>query len=96
MRIWSGNFVWRIEFATSAARQLRRLDPVVARRLLAFLRERIAPLADPRAQGAALRGDELGQFWKYRVGHYRVVAEIHDRDIRILIVRIGHRSPVYR
>jgi mRNA interferase RelE/StbE len=87
---------WRIEFADSAARSLRKLDPQIARRLTAYLRERIAPAPDPRALGQALKGDELGQFWKYRVGDYRLIAEIQDREIRILIVRLGHRREVYR
>ena len=87
---------WRIEFAESAAKELRKLDPVVSRRLTKFLRERIVPLDDPRSLGAALKGDELGQFWKYRVGDYRIIAEIVDREIRIVVVRIGHRREVYR
>lgn len=87
---------WRIEFATSAAKQLRKLDPAAARRIVQFLRERVVPARDPRALGAALKGDELGRFWKYRVGDYRVIAEIHDHDIRIVVVRLGHRRNVYR
>jgi len=87
---------WRIEFAESAARQVRKLDPAIARRLLRYLRERVAPLEDPRSLGAALKGDELGQFWKYRVGDYRIIAEIVDRQIRIVVLRVGHRREVYR
>ena len=87
---------WRIDFAESVAKQLRKLDPAVARRLVEFLRERVAPLADPRSLGAALKGDELGRFWKYRVGDYRIIAEIRDREIRIVVVRVGHRREVYR
>lgn len=87
---------WKIELAESAAKQLRKLDAPVARRIATFLRDRIAPGADPRALGAALKGDELGQYWKYRVGDYRVVAQIRDSEVRILIVRIGHRRGVYR
>lgn len=87
---------WKIELAESVGKHLRKLDPAVARRITTFLRERVAPLQDPRSVGAALKGDELGQFWKYRVGDYRIVAEIRDRDIRILVVRIGHRREVYR
>jgi mRNA interferase RelE/StbE len=87
---------WRIEFADSAAKQLRKLDPAVARRITAFLRDRVVPARDPRTLGAALKGDELGQFWKYRVGDYRIIAEIHDREVRILVVRLGHRRDVYR
>lgn len=87
---------WKIDFAETAAKQLRKLDAPVARRIAAFLRSRIAPAADPRALGAALKGDELGEFWKYRVGDYRVIAQIRDREVRILVVRIGHRRDVYR
>lgn len=87
---------WKIEFADSAARKLRKLDPQVARRIITFLRERVAAAADPRAMGAALKGDELGQFWKYRLGDYRMIAEILDQEIRIVVVRIGHRREVYR
>jgi mRNA interferase RelE/StbE len=75
---------------------LRKLDVAIARRITAFLRERISPSKDPRTLGAALRGDEFGQFWKYRVGDYRIIAEIHDREVRILVVRLGHRRDVYR
>ena len=87
---------WGIEFAESVAKQFRKLDPAVARRLLRYLREHVAPLEDPRSMGAALKGDELGQFWKYRVGDYRIIAQIIDREIRIIVVRVGHRREVYR
>ena len=90
------NSAWTIEFAEGAARQLRKLDRTVARRIIAFLRERVSTAADPRSLGEALKGDELGRFWKYRVGDYRVIAEIRDREIRIVVVRLGHRSAVYR
>ena len=61
-----------------------------------FLRERVSPLKDPRSLGEALRGDDLGSFWKYRLGDYRVVAEIIDRRVVIIVVRVGHRREVYR
>lgn len=87
---------WTIEFAATAAKSLREFDPPVARRILRFLHERIAPAADPRALGQALQGSELGTFWKYRVGDYRIVAQIQDAAVRILVVRLGHRRDVYR
>ena len=87
---------WRIEFAESVVKQLRKLNPAVSRRLAQFLRKRVAPLKDPRSLGAALKGDEPGQFWKYRIGDYRIIAETLDREIRILVVRVGDRSNVYR
>ncbi len=87
---------WTIEFSESAAKQLRRLDRPVARRLIAFLHERVSTAADPRSLGEALKGDELGTYWKYRVGDYRMIAEIRDLEVRIVVVRLGHRSVVYR
>jgi len=87
---------WRVEFADSAAKQLRKLDQPIALRITRFLRERVASAKDPRALGTALRGDEFGRFWKYRVGDYRIIGEIQDREVRVLIVRLGHRREVYR
>lgn len=58
---------WRIEFDAAAERDLDKLDPPVARRILTFLRQRLAKLDDPRSLGEALRGSRWGEFWKYRV-----------------------------
>lgn len=87
---------WTIEFAPAAERELAKIDPQIARRILAFLRDRLAPLDNPRALGEALKGSKLGTFWKYRVGDYRIIADIDDAVVRILIVRIGNRRDVYR
>lgn len=86
---------WRVEFAASAAKQLRKLDPQVATRILTYLRDRIAPLDDPRS-GEALRGKELGDFWKYRVGDWRIIADIEDGVMLITVVRLGNRREVCR
>jgi len=87
---------WRIEFDPAAFEELSLLDRAVQRRILKVLRERIAPLEDPRSLGEALHGKELGRFWKYRIGDYRVICDIQDKVIMILILRIGHRREVYR
>lgn len=87
---------WKIEFGSTAAKQLRKLDPQVATRLLAFLRERVATLDDPRGIGEALRGRDLGDFWKYRVGDWRIIADIEDEVVTITVVRLGNRREVYR
>ena len=88
--------VWRIEFANEAAKELKSLDRPVAKRIHAFLTDRLANLDDPRSIGEALRGSELGQFWKYRVGDWRIVANIDDDVVRVLVLRIGHRRDIYR
>jgi mRNA interferase RelE/StbE len=87
---------WKIELSGLAQRNLKKLDRQVAKRILAFLHGRLARLDDPRSIGQALKGSDLGQFWKYRVGDWRIIASIEDRNIRILVVRIANRREVYR
>ncbi|MGA2205246.1 MAG: type II toxin-antitoxin system RelE/ParE family toxin [Terracidiphilus sp.] len=87
---------WRIEYDAGAARDLSKLDKQSARRIIKFLGQRVAKLDDPRSIGAALRGSKLGDFWKYRVGDYRIVAEIQDKVLCIYVVTIGDRKEIYR
>ena len=87
---------WRIEVSESAAKQLRKLDPQVARRILTFLRDRLAPLDDPRSLGEALRARDLGDFWKYRVGDWRIIADLDNGVMLITVIRLGNRREVYR
>ena len=87
---------WRIEFDRAAERELGKLDPQVAKRILLFLQERVANLDDPRSIGEALKGSRLGDFWKYRVGDYRLISSIEDGALRILVIKIGNRREVYR
>jgi mRNA interferase RelE/StbE len=87
---------WKIELERAAARELTKLDSQAAERLLRYLRDRVAPLDDPRSIGQALKGDRFGEFWRYRMGDYRIVAQITDSDALILVLRIGHRREVYR
>ena len=87
---------WKIELSALARKNLSKLDPQLARRILGFLHQRLALLDDPRSLGEALQGPRLGDFWKYRVGDYRLVATIQDDTVCILILQIGHRREVYR
>jgi len=87
---------WQIELSGLARKNLNELDPQHARRILAFLHGRVAHLDDPRSIGEALKGSRLGAFWKYRVGDWRIIANIEDGALRILVVRIGDRKEVYR
>jgi mRNA interferase RelE/StbE len=88
--------VWQIEFDPAAKKELKRLDPQVAKRILEFLKKRLATQTDPRKLGQALRGSILGNFWKYRVGDFRVIASIQDKTVCILVLRIGSRKEVYK
>ena len=88
--------VWQIEIDRAAIKELDALDKPVAQRILTFLFERIAALEDPRSIGEALKGAKLGSLWKYRVGDYRLICNIEDGAVRILVVKIGNRREVYR
>ena len=87
---------WRIEYDAGAAKDLSKLDRQIARRIVRFLGQRVAKLDDPRSIGAALRGSKLGEFWKYRVGDYRIIVEIQDKVLLIYVLEIGDRKEVYR
>ena len=87
---------WTVELDPAAVRELGKLDQQTARRILVFLHGRVATLDDPRRLGEALKGSTLGEFWKYRVGDYRVIARIEDSALRVLVVRVGSRDKVYR
>jgi mRNA interferase RelE/StbE len=87
---------WSIEFEAEAEKELKKLDRQVVRRIVKFLRERVAVLDDPRRIGAALTGSTLGNYWKYRVGDYRIIADIQDKKLCILVVRLGNRREIYR
>lgn len=87
---------WRIEFDDAAKKDLAKLDKQIARRITAFLRKRVATLDDPRSIGEALQGSKLGDFWKYRVGDYRIISSIEDGVLRVLVLKIGNRRDVYR
>ena len=87
---------WVIEFDRAAERELDKLDPQVARRILTFLYERVAQSDDPRTLGEALSGSKLGGFWKYRIGDYRLISSIEDSKLTVLVLRVGNRREVYR
>jgi mRNA interferase RelE/StbE len=86
---------WTVDYTLSAKNQLKKLDGSAARRILDFMDNRVAKQEDPRTIGKALAGP-LGKLWRYSIGDYRVICEIQDSSVRILVIRIGHRREVYR
>jgi mRNA interferase RelE/StbE len=87
---------WKISYTDTARKQLRKLDPPVARRLLDFMDERVAGQADPRSTGKPLTGPVLGSFWRYRVGDYRIICDLRNDILVVLVLQIGNRKDVYR
>ena len=87
---------YSVELAESAERELSGLDAQQSRRILKFLSERLAKLENPRSIGEALHRSRLGEFWKYRVGDYRLICKIEDHRLLVLVLRLGHRKEIYR
>lgn len=85
---------WRIEIDKDVQRSMKKLDKQIARRIVAKLHE-ISQLEDPRSMGKGLTENKSG-LWRYRVGDYRIVADIEDDVLVILVVDVDHRSKVYR
>lgn len=88
--------VWTINYTESAKRQLRKLDKQTALRILDFMDARIVTLDDPRGVGKALTGPMLGAYWRYRVGDYRIICDIQDGALCVLVIEIGNRREIYR
>jgi len=86
---------WRLLYSAEVVRNLDAIDQQVARRLVAYLMERVLPLDDPRTLGKALKGSRLGSYWRYRVGSYKIVVDILDQDLVVMVMRAGDRKNVY-
>ena len=86
--------VWRIEFDPAAFEELQRLDTTAQKRILRYLRERIATPDDPRRFGKPLRRD-LKNFWRYRIGDHRLICDIRAEKLVVLVLRVGDRKNVY-
>jgi mRNA interferase RelE/StbE len=92
LKKWSAGLAWRISFTPQAEKDLSRIDSQNAPRINRYLRDRVAP--NPRAVGGPLKG-RLREFWRYRVGDYRVLARIEDEQLLVLVVQIGLRNWIY-
>jgi mRNA interferase RelE/StbE len=87
---------WAIEYGKDAEKEIAKLDGQIAQRIIKFMGNRVAKLENPRSIGEALTGSTLGDYWKYRVGDYRIIAEIQDEKLIVQVVRVGNRREVYR
>ncbi len=88
--------VWIIKYTESSSKQLKKLDQQTALRVLNYMDERVAVLANPRSLGKNLKGPKMGEYWRYRVGDIRVICNIVDGQLTVLVVEIGNRREVYR
>ena len=82
-----------VVFTRSALKQLKKIDITNQKKIKQFILD-IQELNDPRTKGKALKG-KLSNYWRYRVGDYRLICDINDSEIIITVVRIGHRKDIY-
>lgn len=85
---------YKVQLSAQAKKVLKKLDPHTAQLLLAWMRKNLDGCTDPRIHGKALSANLAG-LWRYRVGDYRLIADISEETITILILNIGHRKDVY-
>ena len=86
--------MFHVVFSEKALKTLKKLDRYTALLITAWIRKNIEGCTDPRLHGKSLTGDKAGQ-WRYRVGDYRILAEISDERVIVLVLRIGHRKDIY-
>ena len=86
---------WIVEFDDAAAKEFRKLDYQAQKEILSYLRKRIATDKDPRRFGKPL-SKNLSGLWRYRIRDYRVVCNIEDNQLLVLVVRVAHRKKVYK
>ena len=85
---------WDYRVSERALKELGKLGPDASRRILSYLDDRVRGANDPGQLGKALRG-ELGEYWRYRVGDYRILCKIEDEVLIVLVVKVGHRRDIY-
>jgi mRNA interferase RelE/StbE len=87
---------WTLEFKKKALEKLEALDPKIARQIVSYLENRVMTSDKPWQLGTKLQGKEFEGLIRYRVSDYRILAEIKNETLVVLVVAISHRREVYR
>lgn len=85
---------WHVEFTQAALRELKKLDRHTAALIMGWVRKNLEGCTDPRSHGKALTANLSGA-WRYRVGDYRLIADLQDDRVIILVLTVGHRRDIY-
>ena len=88
--------IWTVEYLASISKDVKKLDAQTRLGIRNFIEAKLAKSKNPRELGRALKGSELADLWRYRVGDYRILCKITDNKLTILVVTIGHRKEVYK
>ncbi|MDR1953908.1 MAG: type II toxin-antitoxin system RelE/ParE family toxin [Clostridiales Family XIII bacterium] len=86
---------YKVVFEIGAQKALRKMDPHQANMIMAWIGKHLTGTDDPRRQGKPLSENHAGK-WRYRIGDYRLIAHISDKEVIILILEVGHRSKIYQ
>jgi mRNA interferase RelE/StbE len=87
--------IYELKYEAKAVKQIKKLDPATRKLIKSWFEKNLLNTDNPRQHGKGLTGS-LSQYWRYRVGDYRILAEINDTEIVIIIVEVGHRREIYR
>ena len=95
MKYWKNlKMSYKINFSETSLKQLRKLDNLSRKRILNYVSDVLTKIENPRILGKALKGDLKG-LWRYRIGNFRIVCQIQDNSLLILILKIAHRKEIY-
>ena len=86
---------YKVLFTERAKKQLKKIDKHTASLIIGWLEKNIEGCPNPRLHGKGLVGNKSGQ-WRYRIGNYRVICEIQDEKVIVLVLEIGHRKEIYK
>jgi len=86
---------WTLRISETAKRQIKKLDRSSAQILVRYLNRLVLEVENPRQRGKSLTANLTG-LWRYRVGDYRLICDIQDGELVVLVLQIAHRSQVYR
>lgn len=85
---------YKVEYTSAAQKTIRKMDPGVRAMILKWIDKNLEGVENPRTHGKGLTANLAG-LWRYRIGNYRLIAEIQDERLVILMVEVGHRSEIY-
>ena len=85
---------YKLVFSERAKKQLKKLDKKIASLIIGWLEKNIDGCENPRLHGKGLTGNKSGE-WRYRIGNYRVICKIEDKEIIVIVLEIGHRKEIY-
>ena len=86
---------YKILFEKNADKQLKKIDTTQQKIIISWIAKNLENTNDPRVMGKSLKGN-LNDYWRYRIGNYRIIAEINDDEVKILIIEVGHRKDIYK